>query len=116
MKKKNPYEHLKTPFLDDAKPVEAQSSWSVTEGRHETVTILTSLLDCGSWVYGYVVHWLNGRTSSKKPTAEMGLFRSQREAKLYAIGFMLLYSDFFTEETRANLHKAENSCLQDTLF
>ena len=87
-----------------------------TEGRDETVTIFSSPLPDGYWVYGYLVHWANGRTSVRHPTAALGRFRTQREAKLYAIGFMLLYLDYFLEETRARLHKAEASLLQAELF
>lgn len=116
MKTKNPYECLKSDCLADVDPVEAQSTWRVTEGRDETVTIFSSLLPDGAWVYGYLVHWANGRTSVQQPTATLGLFRTQREAKLYAIGFMLLYLDYFLEETRADLRRGETSLLQAELF
>ena len=116
MNTKNRYEYLKTDCLEDVEPVEAQSTWRVTEGRDETVIIFSSPLPDGSWVYGYLVHWANGRTSVRQPTAALGRFRSQREAKLYAIGFMLLYLDYFLEETRADLRNGEASLLQAELF
>lgn len=116
MNTKNPYEYLKTDCLADVEPVEAQSTWCVTEGRGESVTILSSLLPDGSWVYGYLVHWANGRMSVQQPSATLGRFRSQREAKLYAIGFMLLYLDFFQEETRTALRRGEASLIQPELF
>ena len=116
MNAKNRYEYLKIDCLEDVEPVEAQSSWRVTKGRDETVTIFSSLLSDGSWVYGYLVNWANGRISVCKPTAALGKFRSQREAKLYAIGFMLLYLDYFLEETRADLRYGEASLLQAELF
>lgn len=116
MKPKNRYEYLKTDCLADVDPVEAQSTWCVTEGRDETVTIFSSPLPDGSWVYGYLVHWANGRTSVQQPTAALGRFRSQREAKLYAIGFMLLYLDYFREETRADLRRGEAALMQAELF
>lgn len=116
MKQKNRYEYLKIDCLADVDPVEAQSAWRVTEGRVETVIIFSSPLTDGSWVYGYIVYWANGRTSVQKPTAAHGRFHSQREAQLYAIGFMLMYSDYFREETRADLRRAEASLMQAELF
>lgn len=116
MNTKNPYEYLKIDCLADVDPVEAQSTWCVTEGRDETVIIFSSPLPDGYWVYGYLVHWANGRSSVRQPTAALGRFRSQRDAKLYAIGFMFLYLDYFLIETRARLHNAEASLLQAELF
>lgn len=116
MNTKNRYEYLKVDSLSDMEPVEAQSTWSVTEGRDENVTIFSSLLSNGLWVYGYMVHWANGRTSVRKPTAELGLFRTQREAKLYAIGFMTLYLEYFLEDTQAAIRRAEATLMQAELF
>lgn len=116
MNAKNPYEYLKIDCFADVEPVEAHSTWCVTESRDETVTILSSPLPDGSWVYGYLVNWANGRTSVQRPTASLGRFLTQREAKLYAIGFMLLYVDYFREETRAALRRGEASLIQAELF
>lgn len=116
MNTKNRYEYLKIDCLEDVEPVEAQSTWCVTEGRYETIKIFSSTLPDGSWVYGYLVHWANGRTSAQQPTASFGRFRTQRDAKLYAVGFMALYLDYFREETRADLRRAEASLMQAELF
>ena len=116
MNSKNPYESLKTDCLDDVDPVDAQSVWCITGQCRESITICTSLLPDGAWVYGYIVQWANGRTSSQKPTAALGLFRTQREAKLHAIGFMLIYLEYFQPETQVVIHRAESSLLQGELF
>lgn len=116
MKPKNRYEYLRIDCLADVAPVETQATWRVTEGRDESVTIFSSPLVDGSWAYGYLVRWANGRTSVQQPTASLGRFRSQREANLYAIGFMLLYLDYFREETRAALRRGEASLIQAKLF
>lgn len=116
MKKGNPYEYLRTPCLEDSEPVATQSSWVITDGKEETITIFTTRLESGFWVYGYAVNWFNGRASVKPPSAEQGLFQSQREARLYAIGFMLLFGSYFQSQTLAALHAAKASCLQSELF
>lgn len=116
MNTRNCYESLRIDCVSDMEPVEAQSTWRVTERRDENITIFSSLLSNGLWVYGYMVNWANGRTSIRKPTAELGLFRTQREAKLYAIGFMKLYLSYFIQETCDALRLAETSLLQGQLF
>ena len=52
MNVKNRYEYLKIDYLEDAEPIKPQSTWCVTAGRNETVTIFSSPLPDGSWVYG----------------------------------------------------------------
>lgn len=116
MNNKNRYEYLKTECLADVEPVDAQSTWNVTDSREEQVMITTSLLPDGAWVYGYTVYWKKNRVSTSRTTAQNGLFRTQREAQLYAIGFMLMFLEYFTEETRAALRRGENSLLQASLF
>jgi len=116
MRSKNPYEYLKTECLDDVRPVEAQASWSITDSRDESIIILTALLPDGAWVYGYNVYWKNGRTSILRTSAENGLFKTQREAQLYAVGFMRLYLSYFVEETREAIIRTENSLMQSELF
>jgi len=116
MKSKNPYEYLKTECLEDVLPVEAQASWSITDSRDEAIIIHTALLPDGAWVYGYNVHWKNGRTSTLQTSAENGMFKTQREAQLYAVGFMRLYLPYFIEETREAIIHAEGSLLQAQLF
>ena len=116
MNTKNRYEFLKIDSLSDHEPIEPQSTWCLTEGRGESVSILSSSLADGSWVYGYIVHWANGRVSARKPSAELGRFRTQRDAKLYAVGFMLLYQAYFLEDTRASIRQAEANLIQAELF
>lgn len=117
MKSANPYAYLKTPCLEPVELILPSSSWKVSISRDETITIFTAPAVCGSWwAYGYLVQWQNGRVSAHTVSSELGLFRSEREAKLYAIGFMLIYAEYFTEENRTSLRFAENSLIQATLF
>ena len=112
----NKYDYLKTVCLDDVEPVEATSLWTITDSRSERITITNALLPDGAWVYGYDVYWASGHFSIKKPTAELGKFRTQREAKLHAIGFMLIYLSHFLPETQAAIHAAERRTIQADLF
>ena len=114
---KNKYECLR---IDDCPegdaPVEATSSWTLTDSRRETITITNALLPDGSWVYGYAVYWAKGGSSARDPTAELGQFRSQREAKLHAVGFLLIYLEYFLPETQNAILRAESSLIQGHLF
>ncbi|MEE0978646.1 MAG: hypothetical protein UH625_04475 [Muribaculaceae bacterium] len=116
MKNENPYASFKTECLEDVHPVDIQSTWTITDSREESIAILTSMLPDGCWVYGYIVYWKNGRQSMLHTSAENGLFKTQREAQLYAVGFMTLYLDYFQPETREAVLKAESSLLQTSLF
>lgn len=116
MKAKNPYDNLKTDCLEDVEPVKASASWTVTDSKEETIIITTAVLPDGFWVYGYNVYWAKNGTSSVLPTAEHGKFRSQREAKLHAIGFMKMYLPFFLQNTRDAICSAETTLLQGNLF
>lgn len=113
---KNPYEYLKLDAVCTHVLIPAQSTWTITEDRAETVSILTSVLDDGRWCYGYSVYWKNGRHSHCNPDPSKGLFQSKREAQLYALGFMSLYTSYFTEETNVAILKAVGEKSQAELF
>lgn len=108
---KNPYEHLKI-GTGETVSSEISSSWLVSESRDEKIVINASRLDSGFWVWGYMVNWASGRYSESSPSAKNGLFNSLREARLYAIGFMLVYLDYFTQESQNSLLKARASLAQ----
>lgn len=116
MNTKNPYEYLKIDCLADVEPVDYQSKWIITDSDNEQIIIYTSQLDSGYWVYGYMVNWARNRISVQKPSAALGQFNSQREAKLYAVGFFKLYLDYFLAETKDSIILAESSLLQGSLF
>lgn len=116
MKNVNPYANLRLDCLRDAMPVEAQHSWLITSCPDERITLYTAMTDEGLWLYGYEVWWARQRLSTQKPSAALGMFRSQREAQLYAIGFLGVYLDYFIEETRNAIRDAEAKLQQASLF
>lgn len=116
MKNVNPYAILRVDCLRDSMPVEAQYSWLITSCPDERITLYTSKTDDDLWLYGYEVWWARQRLSTQKPSAALGMFRSQREAQLYAIGFLGVYLDYFIEETRNAIRNAEAKLQQASLF
>lgn len=115
MTQSNPYSYLKIDDDFDASPLEVQNTWVVDNSSDDIVTLFTSEASDGSWVYGYHVTWKDGRVSHKVPTAALGRFRSEREAKLYAVGFMLSFKDYFCESTVSALRRGEAE-LQQAAF
>ena len=113
---RNKYERLKIDCLEDVEPVDASSSWTITNSRREIITITNTILPDGSWVYGYNVYWANGKNSMVKPSAKRGKFRSIRDARLYAIGFLLIYLNHFLSDTQDAVREAEKLLLQTQLF
>lgn len=112
----NKYDFLKIDCLEDVEPVDATSVWPLTDSRRENVSITSALLPDGYWVYGYKVYWAKGGESVKLPTAASGKFRTQREAYLHAIGFLLCYLEHFLPETQDAIHTAEKGLLHLGLF
>lgn len=116
MKQQNQYDYLKIDCLEDTQPVDATASWHVTDSKQETIIITGALLPDGYWVYGYTVYWAKGGSSSTRPSAAFGKFRTLRESRLHAIGFMNIYLPYFIQDTRDALRIAETSLLQGQLF
>jgi len=114
--KRNPYDYLRIDCLADCEPIDAMATFTLPEGRKEIISITTAIMPDGYFVYGYVVHWAKGFTSAVKPSAERGLFNTQREAKLHAVGFMKIYLSYFLPETQEALNIAEADLLQAQLF
>ncbi|MCM1310855.1 MAG: hypothetical protein NC301_07520 [Bacteroides sp.] len=116
MSDRNPYEYLAVSYLDDCPPLEAQSVYYITADPGETITIFTAQMRLGMYAYGYEVTWANGRKSYKSVAPDGRVFRSEREARLYAVGFMRLYESAFLPDTRRALIEAEHQLSQATLF
>lgn len=111
---KNPYEHLKTPYLDDAPDIVPTSQITVSSHPAETIIIYTALHD-DCWSYGYQVYWACGQVSTRQPSKSLGLFRSESDARLHCIGFMKAYQSHFRPETFENLRSAESRFLTPSL-
>lgn len=108
----NRYDSLRIDCLEDAVPVSPQSFWTITDSRSETITITTALLPDGSYVYGYIVYWAKGTTSTKSPSTANGKFRNKRDAQLHAVGFFMIYLEHFLPETRSSIIKAQSHLSQ----
>lgn len=113
---KNKYEYLATDSLGEYGPLEPEETWTAAASSTERISITLARTPGGAWVYGYIVCWARGGTSALKPGEGPGVFRTAREAKLHAVGFMLVYLEHFTEETQDALRAAEKSLVLLQLF
>ena len=111
-----PYDDLKVDCLEDWAPIEASAAWTITDSPKESICITTAMMPDGHFVYGYIVNWGRGGSSAVLPSAERGLFHTQREAKLHCLGFMKAYLSYFLPDTQRSLVDAESSLLQGSLF
>lgn len=110
------FEHLRHEEYPDAAPVASYYSENISLDRTETIHIHFAEAERGKWVGGYSVFWKNGRQSLKIPSLADGWFSSAREAKLFYLGFMLGYLEFFTGENQFAIKEAVNKYSQSTLF
>ncbi len=103
---KNKYESLKQRVIDDAPDLLPGLEYPISKRPAESVSIITS--SAGEWwAFGYSVYWANGQSSYRNPSFRIGVFRSERDAILYGIGFMLAYAEYFQPDTVANINAAE---------
>lgn len=110
------FDYLRHEEYPDAPPVDVYNSERISEGRDETISILTAEVSPGKWVAGYSVFWLNGRRSFLAPSLANGWFENQRAAKLYYLVFMRGYLSFFTQDNQSAILNAINKYQQASLF
>ena len=113
----NPYEYLRlTDVLipaDNLQPVEHRIS--ITENNAETAVIIT--VSVGQyWCGGIQFYWHHGGVSYKKPDPANGVFRTEREARLYYIGYLSLFFDYYIDDTKDAIRAAIHEYSQQTLF
>ena len=111
-----PYEYLRHEEYPDASPATSYSTENISFERDETVSILTAEVVPGKWVGGYSVIWRNGRRSFLSPSLSNGWFSSEREAKLFYLGFMAGYLSYFTPASRRAINDAIARYSQSVLF
>ena len=109
------YESLRSPMdFPDAPDLLPKNEVPLSGKPAEIITIFTAV-ECGRWAWGYRVCWANGRTSFCNPSFRSGVFRSERDAILYGIGYMKSYAEYFQHDTVDNIRAAERRHSATTL-
>lgn len=112
----NMYDYLRHEEYPDAEPVRDFSSDTISSDNEESISILTAEACPGKWVGGYSVCWKNGRHSFLAPSLSNGWFSSERETRLFYLGFMSGFSSYFTESNRKAINNAITRYSQASLF
>lgn len=111
----NPYDYLRSSYKGEANEVPDPSRLRIS-GEHETIDILSSQIEPGVFVSGFIVYWADGRISQKIPSTAYGVFPSERESRLWVIGYMLTYKQHFTDDVVSQLRQQERILAQQVLF
>ncbi len=112
----NPYEYLKLLGVSiSASEDDVQHNLSVSENNKETAIILTR--KSGEyWYGGFIFYWYHGAVSNKPPTPENGVFKTERAARLYYLGYLSLFMNYYIEDTKNAITAALHKYQQSTLF
>lgn len=112
----NPYEYLKMQGVSiSVSEDDVKHNLNVTENNKETAIIITR--KSGEyWYGGFIFYWHHGGVSSKQPKPENGVFKTEREARLYYLGYLSLFLDYYIEDTKIAITAALHKFQQTTLF
>lgn len=113
----NPYEYLKVQGVTGivASPYDEQYRLNITDNNQETATIITRRTG-EYWYGGFQFYWHHGNLSYKRPDPANGLFRTERETRLYYIAYLSLFLDYYLEDTKSSIKSALLKFSQQTLF
>lgn len=112
----NPYEYLRLKDVEYSMPdTDHEHCLIITSSKVETAVIITAPLG-EYWIGGFRFYWHHGARSYKKPDPANGIFRSEREARLYYIGYLSLFLDYYIEDTKEAIREAIHKYSQQTLF
>lgn len=112
----NPFNSLRVEDYSDADVCREFQTVCITHSRNEVINILVAEAEPGKWVHGYSVFWANGRTSTLHPSLSNGYFHSERDAKLFVLGFMSQYLPFFDPESAEAIKNNIKELSQNSLF
>lgn len=116
--KPNPYEYLRLTDIQipvDSLQLGEERRINITENNAETAVIITASVG-QYWCGGIQFYWHHGGVSYKKPDPANGLFRTEREARLYYIGYLSLFLDYYIDDTKEAIREAIHEYSQQTLF
>lgn len=110
----NPYDYLRSTYKGEIHEAYVHERLRIS-GR-ETIDVLSSQIEPGVFVAGFIVYWSDDRVSQRIPSTAYGVFPSEREARLWVIGYMLSFEQHFSGDTVSQLRQQENVLAQQVLF
>jgi hypothetical protein len=112
----NQYRNLLVEDYCDAADLVDYKVSHITNDSREIIEVLYAEYEPGKYAAGYRVYWANKRISFRLPNPSNGYFRSERDAKLYILGFMMVYSAWFLPETVTDIKDNITKLSINTLF
>ena len=95
----NPYEKYRVREFENWGESRNYSSHAVVDDRRERVELLIAQVTNNKFAIGYDIYFADGRRASRLPSLEYGYFVSERDAKLYFLGYIKQYSARFLPST-----------------
>jgi hypothetical protein len=112
----NPFNSLLIEQYSDADDLTTYQVNRITSDNNETIEILFDEFEQGKFAAGYRVYWANGRISYRLPNPGNGYFASERDAKLFTLGFMSCYLNWFLPETAEAIKNEIRNLSTNSLF
>ncbi len=113
---KSIFEHLRVLEFSHGECRQGYHQEKVFGDGGESVEIYTAEIEPGRWAWGYNVYFSNERNAHRFPNLEYGYCRSERDAKLFILGVLLVNGRMFTQTAREAIGNAITELQQLKLF
>lgn len=112
----NPYENYRVREFENSGEIRNYSSHVVVDDRRERVEFLIAQVSSDKYALGYDIYFADGRRASRLPSLEYGYFTSERNAKLYFLGYIKQHSARFLPSTIEAADELIRKIIQPPLF
>lgn len=112
----NPYENYRVREFENSGEIRNYSNHVVVDDRRERVELLIAQVSSDKYALGYDIYFADGRRASRLPSLEYGYFASERNAKLYFLGYIKQYSMRFLPSTIEAADELIRKIIQPPLF
>ena len=107
MNKKNPYEHLRRPGIDEHVEmlITPYKVIDIYKSEQEEIQLLVAHSLQNHYTFGYRITFKSGRKADRSPNLESGWFRNTDEAVLYFLGLIISCEQWFSPELIIEVRK-----------
>lgn len=112
----NPYENYRIRVFENSGELRNYKKDVVVDNRRERVVLLIGQVAPDKFAIGYDIYFADGRRASRLPSLEYGYFASERDAKLYFLGYIKQYSMRFLPSTIEAADELIRKIIQPPLF
>lgn len=113
---KNRYEHLRMQGFEDENPHNDYQVHSVFRSNVEIIDAYIAKITPELVVLGYGIWFKNGRNAIRKPSAENGIFRDEKDALLWFLGYIVAKKEYFSQDVLFDVKNQITELAQGSLF